>query len=182
MKRLLYLPLMLALGGLAFGQINIPPCNGTNGPNCTDYFSAGNWANSPVPSSPITGFTLIAGGSGYVNPQVVITDATGTGATATATADSSGIISAVTVGAGGSGYIMPQVTIVDVGPGGTLALPTCGAAPLPSCGSGAMATAVLGGPFTGGMPKFVSTDLLPGLPIAVPDTTTFPDRTSTSSG
>ncbi len=139
---------------------------------CTDYFGRGNYANSPVPSSPITGFTLIAGGSGYVNPVVVITDPTGSGASATAT-PTAGVITAVT-GGGGSSYVMPQVSIVDVGAGGTLAAPTCGASPLPACGSGAMATAVLGGPYTGGMLKFQDGLVDLKTLIASPDQTTFP--------
>ncbi len=165
---LLVLPLLLMLGGLAYGGQLVPTCNGTNGPNCTDYFGVGNWANSPLPAGTITGFTLIAGGSGYANPVVVITDPTGSGASATATA-TAGVITAVT-GSGGSGYIMPQVTIVDVGVGGNLQTPTCGS----TCGTGAMATAVLGGPFTGGMQKFL--DPLVDLTslIATPDQTTFP--------
>ena len=67
-RQLLSLFWLLMLGGLAFGQsANIPVCNGTNGPNCTDYFGSGNWANSPLPAGTITGYTLIAGGSGYTS-------------------------------------------------------------------------------------------------------------------
>ena len=175
MKKLLLLPLLLLFASLAFaqGSINIPPCNGTNGPNCTDYFGAANWANSPLPAGVVNGFTLISGGSGYANPVVVISDPTGSNASATASA-TGGVISGLTVTSGGSAYIMPQVTIIDVGAGGSLAAPTCGTAPLPACGSGALATATLGGPFTGGIPKFV--DAFKDLKnfIATPDTTTFP--------
>jgi FtsP/CotA-like multicopper oxidase with cupredoxin domain len=172
MRRLFCIALFLAVGALAFGQAaNIPVCNGTNGPNCTDYFGVGNWANSPLPAGTITGFTLIAGGSGYLNPMVVINDPTGANATATATA-TAGVITGVTVGVGGSGYILPQITIVDVGTGGTLTVPTCGGATQPACGSGALATAVLGGTYFGGVRKFVNG--LATLPFAVPDTTTFP--------
>ena len=166
------LPLLATIGALAFGQA-LPPCNApTITTNCTDYFGVGNYANSPLPSSPITGFTLIAGGSGYANPQVVIADPTGTGAGGSAT-QTAGVITAVALGTGGTGYVMPQVTIVDVGIGGAIGAATCGGAGQPACGSGAMATAVLGGPFTGGMQKFL--DLLPDLKtaIATPDTTTF---------
>jgi FtsP/CotA-like multicopper oxidase with cupredoxin domain len=173
MKKLLCIPLLLALGGLAFGQATIvPTCNGTNGLNCTDYFGVANWANSPLPAGTITGFTMIAGGSGYVNPVVVITDPTGSGASATATA-TAGVITDVT-GGGGSGYIIPQVTIVDVGNGGTLQAPACGGVSQPACGSGAMATAVLGGPFTGGMQKFLDPLVDLKTLIANPDQTMFP--------
>jgi FtsP/CotA-like multicopper oxidase with cupredoxin domain len=173
MKRLLLLALLLVFSQLSFGQAaNIPTCNGTNGPNCTDYFGVGNWANSPLPSGTITGFTLVAGGSGYASPVVTITDPTGgSGASATATA-TGGVITSVT-GSGGSGYTMPQVAIVDVGVGGTLQSPTCGGINQPACGSGAMATANIGGPFVGGMQKFI--DPLADLKtlIASPDTATF---------
>ncbi len=171
MRKVLLLPFLIMFGGMAFGA-TVPTCNGTNGPNCTDYFGVGNWANSPLPAGTVTGFTLIAGGSGYANPLVVITDPTGSGASATATV-TAGVVTAIT-GGGGTNYIIPQVTIVDVGTGGTLQAPTCGGVSQPACGAGAMATAVLGGPFTGGMQKFL--DPLVDLKnvIAVPDTTAFP--------
>src|SRR5207248_26373 len=159
--------LLVLLSGLLAAQTKlVPTCNnfdatgapvyvdptstsGTPVTPCTDFFGVGNWANSPLPAGTITGFTLISGGDGYVNPVVVITDPTGgTGASATATADLTGALTAIT-GGGGSGYIMPQVTIVDVGAGGTLGGVTCGGTGQPACGSGAMATAIIGGPFTG---------------------------------
>ena len=92
MKTLLRLSFLLLLlcGMMAAQAINVPTCNGfdangvpidnaTNSTNCTDLFGVGNWANSPLPAGTITGFTLISGGDGYVNPVVVITDPTGTG-------------------------------------------------------------------------------------------------------
>src|SRR5579864_6260470 len=100
--------LVLLFGALAAAQSpSIPTCNGysatgvpidtaTGSTMCTDYFGVGNWANSPLPAGTITGYTVIAGGSGYVSPTVMITDITGTGATATATVDpASGAITAV---------------------------------------------------------------------------------------
>src|SRR5437764_1496275 len=117
MKSLLRLSfLLLLLCGMAAAQAgNVPTCNnfdptsgapvyldptsGTTVMPCTDFFGVGNWANSPLPAGTITGFTLINGGSGYANPVVVISDPTGTGATATATADSTGAIT----GLSGSG-------------------------------------------------------------------------------
>jgi FtsP/CotA-like multicopper oxidase with cupredoxin domain len=154
-------------------SIAVPPdTSGTT--NCTDYFGVGNWANSPLPAGTITGFTLINGGSGYGNPVVVITDPTGTGATATASFDSTGAITGIT--GNGTNYTMPMVSIVDVGVGGTLLAPTCGGVAQPACGSGAMATAIIGPPFTAGTGMLKFQDPLPDLKgaIATPDTTTFP--------
>jgi FtsP/CotA-like multicopper oxidase with cupredoxin domain len=181
----LLLALLFTLNGLAFGQAaNVPVCNGfnasgvpinttTTSTNCTDYFGVGNYANSPLPAGTITGLSLLAGGSGYVNPVVVITDPGGSGATATAAA-TGGIVTGFTLIGGGTGYVIPQISIVDVGAGGSLAVPTCGAAPLTPCGSGAMAIATLGGPFSGGIRKFMDPlgDLTKA--IAAADTATFP--------
>src|SRR5437764_1003238 len=162
--------LLLVLCGILAAQTKVPTCNnfdatgapvyidpnsGTTITPCTDFFGVGNWANSPLPAGTITGFTLIAGGSGYANPVVVITDPTGSGATATATFDSTGAITGLT--GNGTNYTMPVVSIVDVGAGGTLASPTCGGAGQLACGSGAMATAIIGPPYTGGMQKFKDT-------------------------
>jgi len=179
MKKLIFVTLLLMLGSLAFGQVNLPPCDPNNvQPNCTDYFGVANWANSPLPAGAITGFTVVFAGSGYVNPVVVITVTTGTGASAGQVTVTGGAITAIAAGVGGSGYIAPQVTVVDVGLNGTLAAPSCGALGQPACGSGAMVTATIGGTITGGIRKFVDTLTLPlaNLPIAVPDTTTFPRR------
>jgi len=177
MKKLIFLlTLLLTLGALASGQTSLPPCDPNNlPPNCTDYFGVANWANSPLPAGSITNFTVVSAGSGYATPTVTITDTTGTGAgIPSVTLDATGGIATVTGGGGGSGYIAPEVTIVDVGPGGSLALPTCGAVNQPACGSGAVVTAMIGGPVTGGIRKFV--DPLPDLKgaIAIPDMATFP--------
>jgi hypothetical protein len=134
-----------------------------------DYFGVANWAYSPLPSGGVA-VTLGTGGSGYTAPVVDITDVygMGTGATATATvAPETGAITAITVNTPGSGYYAPTVTISD---------PT---------GTGATATATLDPTtLTGGIRKFM--DALPGLttaginglgqyiPVAVPDTTTYP--------
>jgi len=126
-----------------------------------------NYANSPLPTGAVSAITVENGGLGYTDPLVTIEDLynTGTGATATATVVD-GAIADITITNGGSGYSAPVVTITD---------PT---------GTGALATAVIGGPLSGGIRKFV--DSLPGLgaenannlgnylPIAVPDTTTYP--------
>lgn len=190
MKRLLCLSFLLLLlcGALTAQSKLVPTCNnfdstsgapvyvdptsGTTVTPCTDFFGVANWANSPLPAGTITGFTLINGGDGYVNPVVVITDPTGTGATASATIDSTGAITGLS--GSGTNYTMPVVSIVDVGAGGSLLAPTCGGAAQPACGGGAMATAIIGPPYTGGMQKFK--DALPDLKsaIATPDIATFP--------
>lgn len=159
MRRLLCISLFLGVASSAFGQAgNIPVCNGTNGPNCTDYFGSGNWANSPLPAGTITGYTLIAGGSGYTAPTVVVTDMTGAaltdGAAPTAIV-TAGVITGFTGGTGGIGYTAPVITIMD---------PT---------GSGALATAIIGPPYTGGIKKFQDALFDLKSVIAIPDTTTF---------
>ncbi|HEY6930107.1 MAG TPA: hypothetical protein VJA66_10560, partial [Thermoanaerobaculia bacterium] len=68
MKKLIAAPFLLMFAAAAVGQINVLPCGSPGAllpPDCTDYFGAANWANSPLPAGTITGFTLIAGGSGY---------------------------------------------------------------------------------------------------------------------
>ncbi len=175
-------------------------------PSCTDYFGVGNWANSPLPAGTIpatatpcvatppatctSAFTLVAGGSGYSTPIVEIADKTNPTGTCTATATvMAGVVTGFNAPTGTcTGYTIPVVTIVDMGPGWVSGPATCGLAPLPACGTGAMATANIVGPFTGGMPKFQAADTLPSAPVvtttgitlpggvtvAIPDTTTFP--------
>ena len=115
MKKLLCILLLLMFSALALGQLTVPPCDPNNPPpNCTDYFGVANWANSPVPAGAITGFTIKAAGSSYANPVAVITDPTGTGASApTFTLDATGGLLTVTGTGGGGNYIAPQVTVVD---------------------------------------------------------------------
>jgi len=173
MKKLLCILLLLMFSALAFGQgVSVPVCDPINPTNCTDYFGSPNWANSPLPAGSVTGFTVVASGSGYTNPVAVyIADAIGgTGAAAgSVTLDAAGGIATVAVANGGSGYIAPQITIVDGNP-------NCGGIGQVACGSGAIVTATIGGSITGGMRKFVDTLTLPlaGLTLAVPDTITFP--------
>jgi FtsP/CotA-like multicopper oxidase with cupredoxin domain len=158
MKNLLRLTLLVAATQFAFGQAaNVPVCNGSNGPNCTDYFGVANWANSPLPAGSVTSLTLVGGGSGYQNPTVQITDLAGAGTGASATVSViSGVVTGITLSSGGSGYIMPQVVISD---------PT---------GTGAMATAIIGGTLTGGIKKFQDPLFDLKTAIAGPDTVTFP--------
>ncbi len=157
----------------------------TRTPMCTDYFNVGNFANSPLPAGTITGFTILNSGTGYINPAVFIKDTTVSGTPCSATATTSGdlngnVITGLTPTGNCAGYTIPQVTIVDLGLGGTLSPfnVTCGAAPLTACGTGAMATAVIGAPFvTGtGIRKFQDIDALPDLKTtkATPNTSIFP--------
>ena len=134
------------------------------------YFGPyGNWAYSPLPTGVVTGITLTDEGGGYsAAPTVTVRDVygTGTGATATATVDSTGVITGIHLTAGGSGYSAPVVAITD---------PT---------GSGATAMATIGGPLSGGIRKFVDNVALLGpggannlgqyLPVAAADTTSYP--------
>ncbi len=127
-----------------------------------------NYANSPMPTGSISYITVDEPGTGYTAPIVTILDvyATGTGATAEATL-SGGSINGISVTAPGSGYTAPIVVIED------------------ATGVDAFATAMLSTQLSGGIRKFV--DALPGLgiananalgqylPVAIPDTTTFPD-------
>jgi len=133
-----------------------------------DYFGVGNYANSPFPviaPGPIQAITVLTGGGGYHTPVVTITDPTGSGATATATAVK-GVITSVTVNTGGVNYSNPVVTIADNGNA-----------------AGATAFVSSFGTISGGIHKFV--DTLPGLtaggannlgayiPLAVANTGTF---------
>ena len=178
--RLSFLPLLLC-GMIAAQGNRVPTCNSfdpsgvpiystavppdtTGTASCTDFFGVGNWANSPLPAGTITGFTIVSAGNGYVNPVVVIADPTGTGATAIATVATDGTGAIASIGGNGSNYTLPVISIVDVGVGGALGAPTCGGAGQPICGGGAMATAIIGPPYTGGMRKFK--DTLPSLALA----------------
>ena len=147
-----------------------------------DYFgTSGNYANSPLPTvtgTPVggvtlNGFSVSNGGSGYTTPHVTLTGGGGTGATATARV-SQGVVIGLTLTNPGTGYTSaPAVILKDPSPRA----------------KGAAATATFtsnAGSFviTGGIRKFV--DSLPGLgpsgannlgqfiPVAVPDTTTYP--------
>jgi len=167
MKKLLWIPLLLIFNGLAFGQnYNVPPCTGAIGPTCTDYFGVANYANSPLPVGAVGSITVVTGGSGYVAPVVTITDFYNTPGAGGATAGTpvvdplTGAITSIPVGSPGSGYMAPVVTITDVAGTGAIVYATLNV------------TTVAGT----GMRKFVDTLTLPlaGLPLAVPDTITYP--------
>lgn len=126
-----------------------------------------NWANSPLPRGSIATIELTSGGSGYTAPTVTITDlyygVVADPAATTATV-AGGVVTGITLDSPGSGYSAPVVTISD------------------ATGTGATAIATIGGPFTGGIRKFM--DSLPGvnaannlgqmIPLAIADTTTYP--------
>ncbi len=131
------------------------------------YGPFANYANSPMPKGSIESITVDAPGTGYTAPVVNVLDVYGTGHGATATATVvAGKITSITVVEPGEGYSAPIVDIQD------------------SNGSGALATANLLPDTESGIRKFI--DKLPGLgpenanalgqyiPIAVPDTETFP--------
>jgi FtsP/CotA-like multicopper oxidase with cupredoxin domain len=127
-----------------------------------------NWANSPLPKGVIASVEVTNGGSGYTTANVEITDLyygiVADPATATATIVG-GVITGIILTYAGSGYSAPVVTITGAG-------------------TGAMAIATIGPPFTGGIRKFI--DSLPSLrptgannlgqyiPVAVADTESYP--------
>jgi FtsP/CotA-like multicopper oxidase with cupredoxin domain len=164
--------------GIGFGGIQstaaemyiIPDhVNAPDGSIIPHYFGPyPNYANSPLPSGPVTTIVVEDGGTGYISPTIIIYDKYGLGdGTATASATVvDGIITEITVTNGGSDYVAPKVEITDIS------------------GTGAVATATIGGPLTGGIRKFV--DSLAGLgstnannlgqyiPVAIADDTTYP--------
>jgi FtsP/CotA-like multicopper oxidase with cupredoxin domain len=148
------------------GKVKAPLASMNSG-GIPDYFGAGNYANSPLPTvapGPITAVQLLTGGGGYQNPTVNISDPTGTGASITATAVA-GVVTSLFIVSGGTGYSNPTLTITD----------------LNGISAGATAVVTGFGTLTGGMRKFVDTlprltaaganDLGTYIPIAVPDTT-----------
>jgi FtsP/CotA-like multicopper oxidase with cupredoxin domain len=141
-------------GGGAFTT----PLPGIEGPGgIPHYFGPyGNWAFSPLPKGGVASVTILNGGIGYTNPIIVIDDAYGTGASFTIpTTQLAGVVQPPTLAVPvGSNISAPIATVVD-----DPAL--CGGAAQPVCGTGALADALIGGPVTGGIRKFV--DGLPGL-------------------
>jgi FtsP/CotA-like multicopper oxidase with cupredoxin domain len=146
------------LGLLGGPQALAAPLPGTEGPGgIPHYFGPyGNWAFSPLPKGGVAAVTILAGGTGYNNPIIVVDDAYGTGASFTIpTTQLAGVVQAPIIAAPiGSDISAPVATVVD-----DPAL--CGGGGQPACGAGALADATVGGPVTGGMRKFV--DTLPGL-------------------
>ena len=168
-----FLTMGIGFGGIqsASAEMFVIPnhVNAPDGSIIPHYFGPyPNYANSPLPSGPVTTIVVEDGGVGYISPIVTIYDKYGLGdGTATASATVvGGVITNITVTNGGSGYVAPKVEITD------------------ASGSGAFASATIGGILTGGIRKFV--DSLAGLgptnannlgqyiPLAIPDTTTYP--------
>lgn len=95
------------------GNPTLPPATSAISFICVKYTRA----SVTQPSGSVTSITVTAGGSGYTSaPTVTINDASGIGATATATI-TSGVVTAITVTGGGAGYVNP--TVVISGGGGT---------------------------------------------------------------
>ena len=142
-----------------------------------DYFgTTPNYANSPLPTGPVGSIAVMDQGKGYgKSAKVTISDiswGSGRGAKAKAKVVSGHIVS-ITVTKQGRSYIDPMVTITGKG-------------------TGAEAMAILNSAKAkGGIRKFV--DSLPGLgatgandlgqyiPVAVPDTTSFPAVAATNT-
>jgi FtsP/CotA-like multicopper oxidase with cupredoxin domain len=144
------------VAGLTAFTAGDTPLPGIEGPGGVPHYFGpyANWAYSPLPTRGILSVTVDpgAGGSGYINPTVTITDIYGTG-TATATIDPAtqidlvtGAITGITLAPGSLGFHVPFVNITD---------PT---------GTGAAATAVLADwtTATGGLKKFVDNVALLG--------------------
>jgi FtsP/CotA-like multicopper oxidase with cupredoxin domain len=159
-------------GVVALTNVGIPAPTAPDGPGgIPHYFGPfGNWAYSPLPKGPITAVTLTSGGTGYINPLVSVGDVYGTGsgaAAASATLGAGGAIASIAGGLGGLDYSAPIVTIVD-----NPAL--CGGLAQPACGTGATATATIGGVLTGGIRKFI--DRLPQITPAGANLLVTPNR------
>ena len=131
------------VNGIAYPVLNVDPkayrvrfLNGAN----DRYWNLSLWVADPgqtasdgrtntevkmVPELVPSAIAVTNGGLGYVNPQVTIVDkvtlaggstvidGTGRGATATATVDAYGAITAIRLVNSGSGYVNPQVVITD---------------------------------------------------------------------
>jgi len=167
----------LAKIGIAAAALPLPGSEGPGG--IPHYFGPyANWAFSPAPRGPVTAVTILAGGTGYTNPIIVIDDAYGTGTSiAIPTTATLGAVQPPAAGPYGADFTAPVATVID-DPA------SCGgASPQPPCGTGALADAVIGGTLTGGMRKFVDGLPLLGLggannlgqyiPVATPDTATY---------
>jgi len=184
-KRAKALGLKPGIAGLSSGPIGTLAVPVMDPGGVPHYFGPyGNWAYSPLPKGAVTTVTLVDGGTGYSNtPTVTIDDVYGTNPSVSFPATAvGGIVQPITVPAlaNNLSFTAPIVTITD---------PT---------GTGATATAALGGVITGGIHKFV--DRMPGLtpananfldqdlstpaiegqyiPVAVKETRTFSNQAS----
>ncbi len=124
-----------------------------------------------MPRGGIAAVTILNGGTGYNNPIIVVDDAYGTGASFTIPRRSCLVsfrppCSAVRLA---RTFSAPVATVID-----DPAL--CGGGRQPACGTGALADAIIGGPVTGGIHKFV--DTLPGLGPPAPTTSASSSRSA----
>lgn len=95
--------------------------NGSLGDPTRYYRTAGSGAQATSARSgnAVSSVTVINGGSGYlVPPAVVFTGGAGTGATAVANINASGVVTSITVTNGGSGYTSNPVVYIAPLPGG----------------------------------------------------------------
>jgi FtsP/CotA-like multicopper oxidase with cupredoxin domain len=148
-------------------------------PTVTINDSAGSGASAKATLT-ITGLVKTAAGTGYTsNPTVAITDSTGTGTGATGTAAiTTDTVASIAIVNAGSDYSGANVAFTGTGTGATASATIAGGVTSVAVVNGGAGYAV------GGIRKFV--DSLPGLgagaandlgqylPIAVPDTTTYP--------
>ena len=76
-------------------------------------------ATSTITGDAVTGITITDGGSHYKQatpPSVTISGGGGTGATATATVSSTGIVNGITITSGGTGYTTAPTVTIDYSP------------------------------------------------------------------
>ncbi len=155
------------------------PGTGNVTPPAVTLVGGGGTYTTATATLAVTGFTLTAEGTGYTSaPTVTSNGGGGTGATGTATIKADSVY-AVTITSGGKNYTTAAVSFN--GGGGSGAAATAGIS-----GSVGSVTVTNGGAgyVSGGIRKFV--DSLPGLgsdnannlgqyiPVAIPDTTTYP--------
>ena len=151
--------------GVIYGFTILTPGSGYGAPLVTITGDGTGATADAITSAPgaVTGFNITSGGSGYTTATVTILDdptlcggaapqpVCGSGATASALIGDGGIVG-ITLTNPGTGYSAPWVTIADsVGPG-----------------DGATGDAIIGGPLTGGIRKFVDTLPNLGLPGGFP--------------
>lgn len=90
--------------GLSFVDANLQPDFAITPPTNSRPFTGG----------PITAISLTAPGFGYINPQILVTDPGGSGATFTIATTTAGAIDPpVVVATGGEGYSAPVLSIVE---------------------------------------------------------------------
>lgn len=104
------------VGGKVTGQYGIDTTEAANTSADTSKVAHAGWNLKTTGTGPLTGLTIVAGGTGYANTDTITVAATGTGsvnATATLTTNSTGGITAVSITNHGAGFTTtaPAVTI-----------------------------------------------------------------------